>query len=284
MQSKKSPQHGDIAILAEAWSSRYQSSPGYRLVAKQLIEHAGSLAPAQLTTIIPAAMLAGWRKNSAPGYLYKQATGLRSLLAFLREHGAPKITLQRVRQPQPRGITASPEQIARLLAAAQPDMRLFILLCWQLALRFSEAVSVTPRSWDKDAGTISILTKGGKPRCIPATDEIERLIAAAADCGDRDTSCIQILHGRRRNPSCIRQAWWRLTKAAEVSGITPHDLRRTTATNLYALSKDLRAVQQYLGHTRLQSTLHYLAPIGDEQLKHYQQLLSFRNFKSEVKQ
>jgi site-specific recombinase XerC len=40
--------------------------------------------------------------------------------------------------------------------------------------------------------------------------------------------------------------------------LTPHDLRRTTARKLYALTGDLRDVQSLLGHSELQTTLWYL--------------------------
>jgi integrase len=40
--------------------------------------------------------------------------------------------------------------------------------------------------------------------------------------------------------------------------ITPHDLRRTTAVNLYKTTRDVRDVQALLGHRSLQSTIWYL--------------------------
>ena len=49
--------------------------------------------------------------------------------------------------------------------------------------------------------------------------------------------------------------------------INPHDLRRTTATRLYSLTKDLRATQQLLGHDNMRSTLTYIAPLATENLK-----------------
>lgn len=40
--------------------------------------------------------------------------------------------------------------------------------------------------------------------------------------------------------------------------LTPHDLRRTTARNVYALTRDLRTVQALLGHSDLPTTMWYL--------------------------
>jgi integrase len=40
--------------------------------------------------------------------------------------------------------------------------------------------------------------------------------------------------------------------------LTPHDLRRTTARNVYAITRDLRTVMALLGHSDLNSTAWYL--------------------------
>ena len=40
--------------------------------------------------------------------------------------------------------------------------------------------------------------------------------------------------------------------------LTPHDLRRTTARQVYAITRDLRTVQALLGHAELSTTLWYL--------------------------
>jgi integrase len=227
-------------------------------------------------------MLANWKKTLAPWTVYMRARALHSLLIHLRQYGAPKIQLQRLRQPQPRGVTATQEQIDTLLAAARPAMRLFILLCWQLALRYSEALAVTPRTIDATAGTITIPTKGGKSRRIQITPAIAVLLAAAITTGsDPDEPCVFLLHGKSLSKDAFRKWWNKLVKQAGITGLNPHDLRRTTATALYAESHDLRAVQQYLGHNHMLSTVKYLAPLKDEQLQLYQKLLGFH---SEVKQ
>jgi integrase len=92
------------------------------------------------------------------------------------------------------------------------------------------------------------------------------------------------LKGIPINKDSFRGEWQRLTRRCGLSHIWPHDLRRTVATNLYRETHDLRAVQQYLGHSRIDSTTHYLAPLDDDQLREYHALLNFREFDSEVKQ
>lgn len=184
--------------------------------------------------------------------------------------------LPKIRKPDPRAVIATEEQIQKLLAAARPPMQLFILLCWQTALRFSEALAVTPLTWDRAEKTIFIPVKGKKHRRIPVTAAIAKLLeVATTNTGDPSESCISLLNGRRINANGIRKRWWELTKKCGVTQLHPHDLRRTTATNLYRITHDLRAVQQYLGHSNLVSTTHYLAPLTEEQLRQLHQLLEF---------
>lgn len=198
----------------------------------------------------------------------------------MREHGAPKIDIPRVPASRPRETVAEQKDIDAMLAASPPWMRLFILLCWQTALRFSEALAVTPRSYDKETNCANVRCKGGKVRVIAMTEGIADLLKATLH-GDPDQSCIALLKGSRCSPGAIRSAWYKLTKGLQLTHINPHDLRRTTATALYRNTKDLRAVQQYLGHDQMTSTLRYLAPMKDEQLRQLQSLLRFH---TEVKQ
>lgn len=222
------------------------------------------------------AIVARLRSRYTPHTAYIRRGVLQRLWTLLAGHGAPLLKLPKIRKPDPRGVTAAPEQIAALERSASPGMRLFILLCWQTALRFSEALAVSPRSYDAEQHTIRVRVKGGKDRIIPVTPEIEDLLRVASrEAADTGESCVVILHGKPISRKGIRSAWQALCKRAGVTGIRPHDLRRTTATNLYALSKDLRAVQQYLGHSSMTSTLHYLAPLSEEALRGMHQLLNF---------
>ena len=46
-----------------------------------------------------------------------------------------------------------------------------------------------------------------------------------------------------------------------------HSLRRTKATLIYKRTKDLRAIQLLLGHTKLESTIRYLGIEVDDALE-----------------
>jgi integrase len=71
-------------------------------------------------------------------------------------------------------------------------------------------------------------------------------------------------------PHGVTSAWLTLKKKAGVNtGLWIHDLRRTLAVSLYEVSKDLRVVEQMLGHQSLTSTVRYLEHRDPGKLKPY---------------
>ncbi len=277
---KKRPGPGTVKDIADAWA-KARKDKLYRQVAGYVIRHAGHLEPRQLTSLIPLAIQADWRKRLSRNTAHTYTCQLRSLLRELHAAGAPRIDVPKVPGTRAREIIATQQEIDAMLAVAPPWLRLFILLCWQTALRFSEALGVTPRSYNEETQTATIRCKGGKLRTIPLTEGIVELIRPTLHSLDRDASCIALLKGSRCSPGAVRSAWYKLTRSLGLTHLNPHDLRRTTATNLYRETKDLRAVQQYLGHDEMTSTLRYLAPLEEQKLRQLHRLL---NFHSEVKQ
>jgi integrase len=272
--SKKRPALGDIGQILTTWAQGWPPNTANRQVALELTAEIGHLQPRQLSSFIAEAFFAKWRTRYSPMTLYTRRAIYQRLLGVLTQYGAPPIKLSKVRKPEPRGVTATQEEIQKLLGAATPALRLFIILCWQLALRRSEALAVTPLSYDDKTHTVCIRTKGGKMRRIPLTSDAEEMIRVASkSAADPSESCVSILNGRPMKR--MDKRWWQLTKKCNLTHIHPHDLRRTTATNLYRTTHDIRAVQQYLGHTQLVSTTHYLAPLSEEQLRGMHQLLNF---------
>ena len=48
-----------------------------------------------------------------------------------------------------------------------------------------------------------------------------------------------------------------MAAAAGVGKITPHQLRHTALTHAYHATKDLRAVQDFAGHAKVETTVRY---------------------------
>ena len=65
----------------------------------------------------------------------------------------------------------------------------------------------------------------------------------------------------------LRRRWEKARKAADVSDVTMHDLRRTNATYAAAAGVDLKSLADRLGHTNLTMLeKHYAALVGTAQI------------------
>ncbi|MBS1841308.1 MAG: tyrosine-type recombinase/integrase [Acidobacteria bacterium] len=229
-------------------------------------------------------MLARWRKELRPSTAKNYRHELAILLRAVAANGGPRIDLPKVPKPQQRGITATPEELARILKAPPAWLRLFILLYFQCGLRRAETLAVTPRNWNPENKTVTIPIKGGRTRTVHVSPDVEALIVSTGN-PDPDTPYLWALRGRPLRYDAITKAWEKHKKACGVNPlVNAHDLRRTAATILYTATKDLRTAQELLGHKNLQSTLSYLAPLHPDDARKYSELLRFQNFHSEVKQ
>jgi integrase/recombinase XerC len=175
-------------------------------------------------------------------------------------HGLPKI-----RTPKARTVIAKPDELRKLFTTAEPWLRCYLCLTYGLGLRHAEACSISPRSFNKDDHTITFTKKGGDQFTLPTTRELEAIFNQAPETDDPSVSYLQLLRGnlglKSKNIStvAVRQSFYKLRKRAGVNEeIRPHDLRRTLAVETLNRTKDIRLVQQILGHSSLSTTAKYL--------------------------
>lgn len=188
-------------------------------------------------------------------------------MRHLARHGAPDIVgeLPKERRPRPRAVIATREEIERLLALAPPWLKCFLLLCAHCGLRGGTAMRVAPMHYNPERQTIKIDTKGGVIIEQPVSPQIQQLFEMAPK-DDPTTPYIWLLKGHyspaatfQGKASTIYAHWRALKKKAGVNAnLRPHDLRRTLAVTAYELHRDIRVVQQILGHSNIGSTAHYL--------------------------
>lgn len=103
----------------------------------------------------------------------------------------------------------------------------------------------------------------------PTRDALASWIAASNLKGD-DFLFPSRLHD---SPHITTRQYWRIVRDWVSSiGLDPtaygtHSLRRTKATLIYRRTKNLRAVQILLGHSKLESTVRYLGIEVDDALE-----------------
>ncbi len=197
----------------------------------------------------------------------------RILMQLWEHHGAPKLDAEvpRLTAARPRNVTATQEEHENILGAASPSLRLFLLLCSDLALRSGTAVRISGHHYDSHSRTIRFTSKGNTPQVLPVTEEIAHMIAPLDHATlvpyvwqirmreHPDKHHIDHLKPTRAEATAFRRE---LTAVRLKLGITrrivPHDLRRTTAVAALRLTQDLRVVKALLGHKDLKTTLWYL--------------------------
>jgi integrase len=242
------------------------------------------LLPAQVINLVDE-----WKETYARSTVSSRRDTLKRLLTFIdRTHRTFLAeAVPRVPVGEQRHITASDEEVERLLAIAPAWMRALILFARVLGLRRGEIIDLTPKNFDQRTKGLNFRRKGGGTSGLPVPPELERIINFATEQNPDERILITLgmrrpgqkptLQCARRTPqarewqainSLITGAWFSLKKKA---GVNPdlhiHDLRHPAATEAFTQTKDLRTVQQLLGHRSLSSTMRYLAPLKTEELR-----------------
>ena len=133
----------------------------------------------------------------------------------------------------------------------------------RLRLRLSELESLNVNDINKDQ-ELRVVGKGSKTRIVPvgrvATQAIEKWIAIRKNWPGAASQDALFLSKQQKRMS-VRSIQDRLRYWAQKQGIPdnvhPHKLRHSFATHVLESSRDLRAVQELLGHANLSTTQIY---------------------------
>lgn len=143
----------------------------------------------------------------------------------------------------------------------EEDKRTLVGLCGLLGLRVNEAVTVTVGDVNFYERTLTVRGKGDKTRVLPIPDRLfEVILPRIVEVGtthevedQRNAVRLVPLHERS-----ARRFITSVAAEAQMSRpVSSHDLRATFATAAYNKCKDLRAVQELLGHSDSKTTEIY---------------------------
>jgi integrase/recombinase XerC len=195
-----------------------------------------------------------------------EATPLRRLALPKRERRLPRFLpveamtalLEAPRRAGEAAIKASPE------ASPLPWLRdaAVLELIYSCGLRISEACGLRAADLDLDGRRVRVRGKGRKERDVPvgrpAAAAVQAYWEAAGIGPGESTPAFRSEQGGAVKPGEIQRRLKKYLAAAGLDpALTPHKLRHSFATHLLDSGADLRAVQELLGHARLQTTEIY---------------------------
>ena len=264
-------------------------SPHTLLAYERALRELGNLLPetAQPTrSDFQAAFRQLSQRGLHPNSLARALSAWRQYCDYLVQQGSLKSNpVQNIKAPKkpqrlPRAIER--DTLNGLLdqpAAADDALALrdqaIVELPYGSGLRLAELASLNLNDVYLDAGWLNVHGKGNKQRQVPLTHNSVALLQqwlAQRPAQPHETALFTTQHGTRLGS---RQIAKRLDQWAQQQGspqhISPHMLRHSFAGHLLQASRDLRAVQDLLGHASLSSTQIYtkldfdhLAAVYDE--------------------
>lgn len=197
---------------------------------------------------------------------------LSSFYRFLYTQGAvvanPMVGVERPRIKQQEVKYLKHNQVVRLIdSIADERDKLIVRTIYATGVRVSELCGINIEDIDFEEHTIRIKGKGDKIRIVFVDDDtlesMKNFIGNTKIAGP----LFEGQQGKHISPRAIQHIF-RLYAPA---GITPHKIRHSYATELYRRSKNLRVLQENLGHTSIKTTEIYLHTDIDERRQVYQQ-------------
>ena len=147
-------------------------------------------------------------------------------------------------------------------------------LIYSCGLRISEASGLLLSNVHLDEKTLIVRGKGNKERMIPfgtaAKEWLTRWIFEVRPGIVKNNNVNEVFVNARGKPLSRKGIWKNFQEMEQKSGVEAkvHTLRHSFATHLLSGGADLRAVQEFLGHSDLSTTTIY-THINDEELQSY---------------
>ena len=131
----------------------------------------------------------------------------------------------------------------------------------EAGLRVGEVVALKPEHLDMTTCKLVVREgKGAKDRVLWVPDDLRDLVGAWLERRPESVWLFPTRDGGQVSTRYVRQMIKRVARKAgvsEVDRVSPHALRHTFATDLYAETTNIRLVQKALGHSDLSTTMIY---------------------------
>lgn len=176
------------------------------------------------------------------------------------------------REPRPLPGMLSPDTIQRLLEQPIPKSKndqwlwlrdkAMLELLYSSGLRLNELITLPLSALDWSQNLVRVTGKGNKTRIVPFGDKAEQALKNWLAVRLHKSPNHQFVFiARSGDPISARQVQKRIKIQAQRAGLSadlhPHLLRHCFASHLLSASGNLRAVQEMLGHSNLNTTQIY---------------------------
>jgi len=235
---------------------------------KQGIADWSRLESAQLRSFAARSHAAGLNPRS----VQRRLSALRTIFSFLIREGLathnPAVGIRAPKAARRLPHTLDVDQMGRLLAL-KPETALQVRdlammeLFYSSGLRLAELVGLDLADLDLKDRTARVLGKGRKVRIMPVGRQAvvalqHWLKERTAMAGAGESAVFVNRRGARLGPRSVQLLVARYARSQGLSmGVHPHLFRHSFATHLLESSRDLRAVQELLGHASISSTQIY---------------------------
>lgn len=206
-----------------------------------------------------------------PTTLHRVISTLSSFYRYLTTQGAvaanPMIGVIRPKIKEKELVYLKHNQVMKLIESIPDEKeRLIVRLIYATGVRVSELSAMNIEDIDLEDQTIRVTGKGGKIRIVfvdgDTLKDIDRFV------GKRIVGPLFLgQQGRHISPRTVEHIF----KKYAPPGITPHKIRHSYASELYRRSKNLRVVQENLGHASIRTTEIYLHTDLDERKQVYRE-------------
>lgn len=210
---------------------------------------------------VTAQDLAGWFADVGTSWSRETTrstlSAVRSFYGWAHAGGLvdadPSRLLRKVTAPPANPRPAAEDVIADALSTATPRVYLMIALAARHGLRRGEISRVHTDDLLRsvDGWSLIVHGKGGKHRFIPVLDDTAAAI--------RDQPAGWVFPNGKGSHLTPGHVGVLITRALP-AGVTPHMLRHRFASRAYQATRDIRAVQELLGHAMVNTTQRYVAP------------------------
>lgn len=277
------------STIADCWRA-YRDSLGDRPTARTLdytgkavLEHFGHLRP----DLASREACLGYdaarsRTGISKGSIHTELGHLRSALRFAEKVGmierAPYIW--RPAKPAPKERYLAHDEITALVeGAGTPHIRLAIILLLGTAGRVGAILDLTWDRVDFERGTINLRLNDAvtrKGRAVVPMNAMTR--AALQTARDAALTDYVVEYGCERVKS-IRNGFGAACRRAELSGVTIHTLRHTSAVYMAEAGVPMSQISQYLGHSNTATTERVYARYSPTALRDAAEVLNFTAIK-----